>query len=176
VNIAQQLHQARLTSVEALFSLSTKALEGVERLIGLNVQATKESMNELSDRTCSAFEAKNLQELLALQASLAKPAAEKAAAYARHLQDIVTSTGTDLRSILQAQVALAKQNFTEAFESVFKDAPAGLPGAISAMKSTLTEGYRDAGQVVDAVDAKSGGVTAVVSKAATRGAKTVDSE
>ena len=45
----EQITQARIASVDSLFGLSTKAFEGVERLVELNVQAAKTSMSEMSE-------------------------------------------------------------------------------------------------------------------------------
>lgn len=177
-----QITQANLASVDTLFGLSSKAFEGVERLVELNVQAAKASMGEFSETVHAALAVKSPQELLALQASLVKPAAEKAAAYGRHVQDIVTSTGADLRAAVQAQIADAQQKFNDAFETALKNAPAGSENAVALMKSTLAQAgkaYESVGkaaaQVTEAVDAKFSEITETVAKNA-RGAKAASAE
>ena len=179
---SEQITQANLASVDTLFGLSSKAFEGVERLVELNVQAAKASMGEFSETVHAAFAVKSPQELLALQASLVKPAAEKAAAYGRHVQDIVTSTGADLRAAVQAQIADAQQKFNNAFEMALKNAPAGSENAVALMKSTLAQAgkaYESVGkaaaQVTEAVDAKFSEITETVAKNA-RGAKAASAE
>ena len=182
MTIADQINQARLASVDSLFGLSSKAFEGVERLVELNVQAAKASMGEFSETVHAALAAKSPQELLALQASLVKPAAEKAAAYGRHVQDIVTTTGADLRAAVQAQIADAQQKFTAAVETAFANAPAGSENAVALMKTTLAQAGRAyenvgkaAAQVTEAVDAKFTEITETVAKNA-RGAKAASAE
>lgn len=171
MTVADQINQARLASVDTLFGLSSKAFEGFERIVELNVQAAKTSMGEMAETAQAAIAAKTPQELLALQASLVKPAAEKAAAYGRHVQDIVTTTGADLRAAVQAQVADAQQKFTAAVETAFANAPAGSENAVALMKTTLAQAGRAyetvgkaAAQVTEAVDAKFSEITETVAK------------
>ena len=177
-----QITQANLASVDTLFGLSSKAFEGVERLVELNVQAAKATMGEFSETVHAALAVKSPQELMALQASLVKPAAEKAAAYGRHVQDIVTSTGADLRAAVQVQIADAQRKFNDAFETAVKNAPAGSENAVALMKSTLAQAgkaYESVGkaaaQVTEAVDAKFSEITETVAKTA-RGAKAASAE
>ena len=177
-----QITQARLATVDSMFGLSSKAFEGVERLVELNVQAAKASLGEFSETVHAAIAAKSPQELLALQASLVKPAAEKAVAYGRHVQDIVSSTGADLRAAVQVQIADAQQKFKDAFENALKNAPAGSENAVALMRSTLAQAgkaYENVGkaatQVTEAVDAKFSEITETVAKNA-RGAKAPSAE
>ncbi len=76
----EQILAAQKASVETLFGLTTKAFEGMEKLVELNLQVAKTSLTEAADTTYAAMSVKDAQELLALQAGLLQPAAEKAAA------------------------------------------------------------------------------------------------
>ena len=82
---AEQVVAAHEANVETLFGLTNKAFEGVEKLVELNLQVAKAALGEVADNTRAALSVKDAQELLALQASLLQPAAEKAASYSRHL-------------------------------------------------------------------------------------------
>jgi len=90
---AEQIMSAHKANVETLFGLTGLAFEGVEKLVELNIQVAKAAMSEASDTTKAALSVKDAQELMALQASLLQPAAEKAAAYGRHVYEIAASTG-----------------------------------------------------------------------------------
>ena len=92
----EQLVAAQKANVETLFGLTTKAFEGVEKLVELNLQVAKTTLAEAAETTKAALSVKDAQELLALQASLLQPAAEKAAAYSRHLYDIVAGTNAEV--------------------------------------------------------------------------------
>ena len=77
---AEQLIAAQKSQLEALFGLTSKAFEGVEKLVELNLQVAKTALGEAAETAQSALAVKDAQELLALQASLLQPSAEKAVA------------------------------------------------------------------------------------------------
>src|SRR5436190_10821302 len=81
---AEQMLAAQKANVETLFGLTTKAFEGVEKLVELNVTATKAALVEAAETSQSLLSVKDAQELLALQAALFQPLAEKTSAYSRH--------------------------------------------------------------------------------------------
>ena len=93
---AEQLVAAHKANVETLFGLTEKAFEGVEKLVELNMQVAKAALGEVAQTTQAALNAKDAQELLALQAGLLQPVAEKAAAYSRHVYDIAAATNADI--------------------------------------------------------------------------------
>ena len=82
---ADQFVAAQKASLETLFGLTSKAFEGVEKLVELNLQVAKTTLAEVAQTAQASLSVKDAQELLALQAGLLQPAAEKAAAYSRHL-------------------------------------------------------------------------------------------
>ena len=77
---ADQFMAANKANVETLFGLTAKAFEGVEKLVELNLQVAKASLTEAAETSTAALSIKDAQELMALQAGLLQPAAEKAAA------------------------------------------------------------------------------------------------
>ena len=101
----EQLMAANKANVETLFGLTAKAFEGVEKLVELNLQVARTSLSEAAETTQAAMAVKDAQELLALQASLLQPAAEKAASYSRHLYDIMAGTNAEVAKVAEAQMA-----------------------------------------------------------------------
>lgn len=81
----EQIAAAQKANIESLFGLTTKAFEGVEKLIELNLQVVKSTLAESQENVQRALSVKDAQELLALQASLTQPIAEKVLAYGRHV-------------------------------------------------------------------------------------------
>ena len=134
---ADQLLAAHKANVEALFGLTTKAFEGVEKLVELNVTASKAAMSEVAGTAQAVLSVKDAQELLALQASLFQPLAEKTAAYSRHLYDIAQGTGAEFGKAFEAKAAEAQQNFVGLVDSAAKNAPAGSETAVAVMKSAV---------------------------------------
>jgi phasin family protein len=135
---AEQILASHKANMETLFGLTTKAFEGVEKLVELNVTASRAALSEAANHAQAALSVKDAQELLALQAGLFQPLAEKTAAYSRHLYDIASGTGNELGKAFETQTAGAQQAFANLVDSAAKNAPAGSETAVAVMKSTVS--------------------------------------
>ncbi len=134
---AEQVLAAHKANIETLFGLTSKAFEGVEKLVELNVQATKAALAETANHTQAILGVKDAQELLALQAGLVQPLAEKTAAYSRHLYDIASAAGTELGKTFESQAADAQKKFVGLVDNAAQNAPAGSETAVAVMKSAV---------------------------------------
>jgi phasin family protein len=133
----EQLVASHKANIETLYGLTTKAFEGVEKIVELNLTASKAALAEASDHTQSILSVKDAQELLALQSGLFQPLAEKTAAYSRHLYDIATGTGAEFSKAFEGQTADAQKKFMGIVDNAAKNAPAGSEAAVAVMKSTV---------------------------------------
>jgi len=134
---AEQVMAAHKANLETLFGLTNKAFEGVEKLVELNLQVAKAALGEVADNARAVMSVKDAQELLALQATMLQPAAEKAASYSRHLYDIAAATQAEVAKVAEAQMADAQQNFASTVDSALKSAPAGSENAVALVKSAM---------------------------------------
>lgn len=134
---AEQVMAAHKANVETLFGLTNKAFEGVEKLVELNLQVAKTSLGEVAETTKSALSVKDAQELLALQASLLQPSAEKAAAYSRHVYEIVSGTNAEVTKVAEEQIADAQKAMLSMVDTAVKNAPAGTENAVALVKSAV---------------------------------------
>ncbi len=134
---AEQLMAAHKSNVEVLFGLTNKAFEGVEKLVELNLQVARAAIGEAAENTKAVMSAKDAQEFLALQASLLQPAAEKAAAYSRHLYDIAAATSAEVTKVAEATAAEAQTKFLSVVDTAVKNAPAGSENAVALVKSAV---------------------------------------
>ncbi|WP_092127296.1 phasin family protein [Polaromonas sp. YR568] len=134
---AEQVLASHKANIETLFGLTHKAFEGVEKLVELNVQATKAALAETANHTQAVLGVKDAQELLALQAGLVQPLAEKTAAYSRHLYDIASAAGADLGKTFEGQAADAQKKFVGLVDNAAKNAPAGSETAVAVLKSAV---------------------------------------
>jgi phasin family protein len=134
---AEQIMAAQKANFDTLFDLSNKAFEGIEKLVELNLQVAKASMGEVAETTKAALSVKDAQELLALQAGLLQPAAEKAAAYSRHLYDIAAATNAEVTKAAEAQMSETQAKFMASVDSAVKNAPAGTENAVALVKSAV---------------------------------------
>jgi phasin family protein len=133
----EQVMVAHKTNIETLFGLTGKAFEGMEKLIELNVQVAKTAMSEAAQTAQAALSVKDAQELMALQASLLQPAAEKAAAYSRYVYEIAASTGAEVTRVTEATSADAQAKFMAVVDTAVKNAPAGTENAVALVKSAV---------------------------------------
>ena len=83
--IPEQFSAASKANIEAqvalLTSLSNKVFEGVEKIVDLNLNVVKASLEESNAAAKQILAAKDLQEVLSLTAAQVQPNAEKALAY-----------------------------------------------------------------------------------------------
>jgi len=135
---ADQVVAAQKANLETLFGLTQKAFEGVEKLVELNIQATKAALAESANHTQAVLSVKDAQELLALQAGLVQPLAEKTAAYSRHLYDIASGTAGEFTKAAEAQAADAQAKFVSVVDSAAKNAPAGSETTVAVVKSAVS--------------------------------------
>ena len=134
---AEQVLASHKANVETLFGLTTKAFEGVEKLVELNVTASRAALEEVANHAKTVLSVKDAQELLALQAGLFQPLAEKTAAYSRHLYDIATGTGSEFTKAFEGQAAEAQSKFMGVVDNAAKNAPAGSEAAVAVMKGAV---------------------------------------
>ncbi len=132
-----QFIAAQKASLDTLFGLTHKAFESVEKLVELNMQVAKTSLSEASETAHAALSVKDMQELLALQSSLLQPAAEKAAAYSRHVYDIVSGAGAELTKTAEASMADSQKKVLALVDTAVKNAPAGSENAVALVKTAV---------------------------------------
>ncbi len=134
---AEQLISAQKANMETLFGLTQKAFEGVEKLVELNVQASRVALTESASSAQALMSVKDAQELLALQATLMQPLADKTAAYSRQLYEIASGAGAEFTKAAESQAAEAQQKFMALVDNLAKNAPAGSETAVAVMKNAV---------------------------------------
>ena len=134
---ADQFVAAQKATLETLFGLTAKAFEGVEKLVELNMQVAKTSLTEAAETAHAALSIKDAQELLALQAGLLQPAAEKAAAYSRHVYDIVAGANANFTKAAEATLADSQKKVLSVVDNAVKNAPPGTESAVALVKSAM---------------------------------------
>jgi len=162
-------------SLETMTSFAFKAFEGLEQITALNMQAVKTTLGEAAETTAAVMSSKDPQSLVALQAGLIQPAAEKAAAYGRQVYDIVLSTKAEAEKIGAAQFVAAQRSLLAAVDAVAANAPDGSTGGVDLLKSAIAaanntiDGFQKAArQVGEAAEANYTAHTSSVVKAASK--------
>jgi phasin family protein len=136
----EQVLASQKATLDTLFGLTGKAFEGVEKLVELNVTASKAALAEVAGSAQALLTVKDPQELLALQAAMFQPLAEKTAAYSRHVYDIASGTTAEFNRTFEEQAAEAQRKFLAVVDSASKNAPAGSETAVAVLKSAIAAG------------------------------------
>ena len=132
-----QILASQKANIETFFGLTAKAFEGVEKLVDLQLTAAKAALADTASQTQAVLAVKDPPELMALQAGLLQPVAEKAAAYSRHLYDIATGTSAEFGKALDAQATEVQKRVLGLVDNASKNAPAGSETAVAVVKSAV---------------------------------------
>ena len=134
---AEQIVNSQKSNLETSFGLAGTFFEGVQQLMDLNMEVAKSALSEAAQATQAALSIKDPQELVALQATLLQPAAEKAAAYTRSVYEIAASTGAEVTRVVEATTAEGRARFLAIVDTAIKNAPAGSEQGVSLFKSAF---------------------------------------
>lgn len=137
----EQFSAATKSNLEAQIALMTaftnKAFESVEKVIDLNMNVAKASLEESAANVQQLLSAKDPQEFFSLSAAQAQPNVEKALSYGRHLAGIASSTQAEFTKAAEAQIAETNRKVVTLVEELSKNAPAGSENAVAFVKSAL---------------------------------------
>lgn len=133
----RELASANNASFETLTTLANQAFTQIERLSALNLTTARSALEDGVVATQHVLAAKNPQELVALQATLAKPMLDKAVAYGRSVYEIAAEGRQEFAKLFEAQIAELNKTFADALDKAAKSAPAGSEAAFAAFKSAL---------------------------------------
>jgi phasin family protein len=133
----EQIAAANKANLETLLNLTNKAFEGVEKLVELNMQVAKTAMSENVENAKRALSVRDAQQLMAMQAGMVQPLAEKIMAYSRHLYNIANETQATFATVAEAQMKANNSKLHSMVEDLTKNAPAGSEAAVQAVKQAM---------------------------------------
>lgn len=136
-NTPEQFATTNKASVEALLNLANTAFASAERIAALNLNTARSLLEDSVSNTKALLGAKDIQELIALQTTLAQPAVEKAVAYSRSLYEIAAQTQEEISKVVEAQFTETNKNVASVLDKAAKNAPAGSDVAVAAVKSAI---------------------------------------
>jgi phasin family protein len=136
----EQLSAATKTNIESqlalISTLTAKTFESVEKVIGLNLNVARTSLEESAAAAQQLLAAKDAQEFFAVTAAQTQPT-EKNLAYGRHLASIASSFQAECTKAAEAQFAEINRKVIALIEELSKNAPAGSDAAITLLKTTI---------------------------------------
>ncbi len=150
-NPAEQIIAASKTQMEAIEGAMGNAFAGMEKLVELNMAASKAAMGETFSHAKAVMAVKTPQEFMSLQTAFFQPMAEKSAAYLQHVQSIATEGSAEFTQQVEAKMAEAQKAFGASVDQMVKSAPAGTEAAVAAFQSAMSNGQKAVEQTQAAI-------------------------
>jgi phasin family protein len=116
---------AQRAALEASLEIAGKAMEGIERLAALNMQLVRETLDQQGEFAKATLGAKDPGALMNISKTLAAPAGERAASYAKEVYSIASETSAAISGSVQHQVKAAQKTMSEALDNAARTAPVG---------------------------------------------------
>ncbi|MBS1144420.1 MAG: phasin family protein [Proteobacteria bacterium] len=168
----EQFAAANKAAIDSLLSVANTALASAERIATLNLETARSVLEDSVSGAKALIGAKDPQEALSIQASLAQPSVEKAVAYSKSVYEISTETQEQLAKMVEAQFADFQKSVGSMLEKAAKSAPAGSDVAVAAVQSAIAaansafDNFRkSAKQVADIAQSNVAAATSATTKA-----------
>ncbi len=171
----EQIIETSKANLETAAVLRTKAFAGVEKLVGLNVQAFKTSLSEAGDAATAATSVRTFEQFITLRNSIVKPMGGKVASYAHHVIDILSQTRAEMAEVYEGAFAENQRKVAAAVDTAVQNAPISgriAESSMAAAKSVYDSVTKVAKQAGDAAEENLLALTTEAGKAA-RATKTV---
>ena len=133
----EQIQAANKANVEAILSLAASQFAAFEKFANLNTNAVKTAFEDTLSSARTLLGAKDVQEFVSLQSSLAQPTIEKAIAYSKSAYEVATEANSEMSKMAEKRIAEWNENFVSMLDKATKNAPAGSDVAVAAVKSML---------------------------------------
>jgi phasin family protein len=137
VSAPEQFRANYQAGVAAFFAFAKPAIQGMQAVIDLNVQASKAAMAESEATLKGALQSSNPVEFITQQIGASQQAAAKAVSYGQHLLDIASATQNEWVQAAQAHSGEHEQRFKAFSEGLTQHAPVGSEAFVAALNSTF---------------------------------------
>jgi phasin family protein len=134
---ANPLSEISNSTVETAARLTRISMDSTERVIALQLEFAKSSLEQATKTARAVAGAKDVQDLFALRARGAESAVEKLMGYSRSLYEVAAEAQSEFSRIAEERMASFQQVISDGVEQAAKASPAGGDVAVAAMKSSL---------------------------------------
>lgn len=138
------------TQLAMINSLTTKVFGEAEKIINLNVNVAKATLEDSAAASQQLLAAKDVQDFLKISASQSQPSAEKALAYSRELASITAASQKELSKVAEGQLAESNEKLNQLIAELTKNAPAGSENVVEMLKSVVANANAGYDQVMKA--------------------------
>ncbi len=133
----EQFAATSKAGVAALENMTGNAFASMEKLVELNLAASKAMMTESFGNMKAVLAAKDPQQAMTLQTAMFQPMAENTVAYGRHVFAIATESSAEFTKAFESKIAESQAGFTALVENMAKNAPAGSEASVAFLKNTM---------------------------------------
>lgn len=134
VNPLAELSSAAMDAAARLTRIS---MDSTERVIALQLEFARTSLEQATRSARDLARAKDVQELLAARTRNAESAVERLMGYSRSLYEISSEAQTQFSRLAEERMTNFQKAVTETVEQAAKSTPAGGGVAAAAVKSSL---------------------------------------
>ncbi|MES2878451.1 MAG: phasin family protein [Pseudomonadota bacterium] len=134
----EQFISSSKTYVQALEELSKQAFASFEKLVDLNLAASKDLLASAFSYAQAVLGAKDAQEFQSLQVGYLEQMAEKSATYGQHFFTVATSGGAEFSKAFESKLSEVKSVFADTLETLLKNAPPGTETVMAAFKNAVS--------------------------------------
>ncbi|SOE96305.1 phasin family protein [Burkholderia sp. D7] len=134
----EEITATQKASLDTSLGLLNAALEGVTKLVELNLQAVKSSLADSQYNLRETLSSRDPQEVIALHARQIQPTVDKIQSYSRHVFAILATTQADVAKVTQTQYEAHTRQVQTLVDNLRQSTPVGSEAALTALKSTIT--------------------------------------
>lgn len=145
--LTETLRQNLQQQVTLMNSIASSALTSSEKIVELNLNAVRTSMQENSALAGQILALNSPADLQAILAALPQATSTKAVAYGNHVSSIAADACTEIARSAQAQVTQMTEQMTRLIDQASRNFPAGSENVVALTKSAIAtagSGYEQA--------------------------------
>lgn len=152
-------------------SITESMIETVEKLMGLNMQAARASLDMALGSSQQMMGTKGPQDFFDVSSSQVQPHLDIVMTYVRHLSSIASDTHKQLARITQEKVNESSREIIAMLDGLRSSAPEGSQNSITLLKAAIdnaASGYSQISKTTqDAIDQLESGISAASTQLAT---------
>lgn len=133
----EQLAGINREAVAAATRMTKISMDSAERVIALQLDFARKSLEEATKTARAISAAKDVQELLALRTRSAESAMEKLMGYSRGLYEVASDAQAEFSRFAEERVQKMQAAMAESVDQAAQGAPAGSDVAVAALKSSM---------------------------------------
>ncbi len=133
----EQLTGINREAVAAATRMTRISMDSAERVIALQLEFARQSLEDATKAARALAGAKDVQELLALRAKGAESAIEKLMGYSRGLYEVASDAQAEFSKFAEERMTRLQAAMAESVDQAAQSAPAGSDVAVAALKSSM---------------------------------------